>query len=92
MSGPTAPPPPLDLCMKIGEECSAQIFSASKEYLVSVALISQLRTCVMEIVLIQGKLPNVVILNFHTIRNFSEGANSFLYFEKGAIDENHCSF
>ena len=45
-------------------------------YNIGVAPITQLRTCVMKIVHVQGKSPYVFIVIFHTIRNFLKGKNS----------------
>ena len=71
---------------------------------IGVVPLTQLRTCVIEIVHIPGKSHNVLISNFHAIRNFSlrkelapTGSEFFPLREvpilkRDAIDENHCSF
>ena len=53
-------------------DCCILITKPQASLCIGVAPIMQLRTCVMKIVHIQGRSPNVVKVIFHTIRNYSK--------------------
>ena len=91
---------------EIGKVRAIEICKHNKNTIlaIGVAPITQLGTCEMKSVHIQWKSPNMVILLFLTIRNFSQrkefapsGSKFFPLrkvpiLKRDAINENHCSF